>query len=480
MKKKINFGMIVCTLVLVLLLPGVSLYQNYLKDKEGPNSTLLVEREYHNRYAKRDAYLKSFGKIMNKNASNPMQMDQILIDSNMPAEELASVLSKGIYGKVDLTTSLASLQNRADLVFFKNILLGNYEEAFRIDPNKLSDSSSVLMAEYANHLYKMKKYDELVNFDNAMLQSTKMYEMLSPDGLSQSSDLTYRDVYLGKICEGAKIIQDRSLFTLVAYNLEKPSYEVLKSDYYGNWNMEVFWEFQKKYANELRIKGSLENDYGIKITEVFIDKESNYSLIKMQYYNEEVHDYVKNSINLQICKFSNDEKAVETPQTILKIIKFFECGAVDYIIEYHTLLKEMDTLNYNEKMKCYGSCGTYSYIDEIKGEKTGMVNIGIYNPDVVREMQRCQNEGIANVIGLSENEILSIEKNLDKKNLTPTQRYLCEQILKNEYNLFEDSYFNEQGEKVKCQFSEFSEAVDAIQNATSGLIIKNIFDPTIK
>ena len=64
--------------------------------------------------------------------------------------------------------------------------------------------------------------------------------------------------------------------------------------------------------------------------------------------------------------------------------------------------------------------------------------------------------------------------------MTPTERNLCKQILNNNYNLFEDSYYNEQGEKVQCQFAEFDQAVVDIQNATSGLTIQNIFDPTIK
>ena len=459
MKKKINFGMIVCTLVLVLLLPGVSLYQNYLKDKEGPNSTLLVEREYHNRYAKRDAYLKSFGKIMNKNASNPMQMDQILIDSNMPAEELASVLSKGIYGKVDLTTSLASLQNRADLVFFKNILLGNYEEAFRIDPNKLSDSSSVLMAEYANHLYKMKKYDELVNFDNAMLQNSKIYEYVSTDGLKQNSDLTYRDIYLRKIIEGSKIIQNRSLFTLVAYDLEKPSYEEMEDSYNNEWFMVNFWCMQEFDIEKLRTKGFFGNDYGTKIVDVEMDRLQNYAEFDLEHYDSYTMEISKKGETIfnTSCDDSSDDKSKSI--YVAKVIKFLGAGIVDYIVEKNYIEKKIKDLNTNYKLEDFGSCGS-NFQEEI--------NKGFYHPKKVRFMYQFQENGLPSMAGWSEEEVLELENKIESDNFESLEtKNVAKQILENNYNIFEEFYINENGEKIQCTFFDFIRAISFFEKNTS-------------
>ena len=140
-------------------------------------------------------------------------------------------------------------------------------------------------------------------------------------------------------------------------------------------------------------------------------------------------------------------------------------GIADGLLEYYATKGEISAANYQHKMEYFGSCAE-SYYEDALGEKTTfLVNVDINNPDMVRAMYQYQAEGFGSITGWDVNFDL-LKKDVataDNKGLSDKTKLLAGKILNKQYNLFDDSYINDQGEKVQVEFSDFEEAIKLIE-----------------
>lgn len=129
----------------------------------------------------------------------------------------------------------------------------------------------------------------------------------------------------------------------------------------------------------------------------------------------------------------------------------------------------------------YGEGAGYAYDAYVNGQKDRMKSVENIAPEVLTVMQQWHEGGIGTLTGWNQEKINEIIAELEEKmdmdeeeakssgdtthneyNRTKTDEYLAVQILKNTYNIFDDSYINQQQEKVYVDIYRFRDAVDVI------------------
>ena len=105
---------------------------------------------------------------------------------------------------------LESCETEEDRVFFGYLMEGtaeSYQEAFLLDPNRISDFMMTMAADYSVHILEVDADGQLTadgkkafeDFNNAILSANKVYLYDMGEAGKQMSGLLYRDVYLEKM-----------------------------------------------------------------------------------------------------------------------------------------------------------------------------------------------------------------------------------------------------------------------------------------
>ena len=105
---------------------------------------------------------------------------------------------------------LESCETEEDRVFFGYLMEGtaeSYQEAFLLDPNRISDFMMTMAADYSVHILEVDADGQLTAdgkkafeaFNNAILSANKVYFYDMGEAGEQMSGLLYRDVYLEKM-----------------------------------------------------------------------------------------------------------------------------------------------------------------------------------------------------------------------------------------------------------------------------------------
>lgn len=152
----------------------------------------------------------------------------------------------------------SSLETKEDKHFFTCLIQGQgnelkYIEAFGIDPNELSYGATIAMSEYAYRLLgkaaetggKNEFEKNFIAFNNALLNSTKIFNDIMPDGMEiESPKKIYRDVYLERIFAGTAVLLDVDTGRLLEAKMENTAdneYEKLVADHKLKLNMCGYW-----------------------------------------------------------------------------------------------------------------------------------------------------------------------------------------------------------------------------------------------
>ena len=157
------------------------------------------------------------------------------------------------------------------------------------------------------------------------------------------------------------------------------------------------------------------------------------------------------------------------------------CGsAAKYLLESNAIKTEIQAANYKAQMDWFGGSCIYTNESGSDSEKDIMLNIGISDPAVLRAMYQWQYSGIETITGWDDKDIKELIKYTeDKTSENSPEQTLCLKILKNEYNLFDNSYVKEETkldeegnqvtEKVRVQveFVDFMKALRIIQESSS-------------
>ena len=105
---------------------------------------------------------------------------------------------------------LESCETEEDRIFFGYLMEGtaeSYQEAFLLDPNRISDFMMTMAADYSVHILEVDADGQLTadgkkafeDFNNAILSANKVYLYDMGEAGKQISGLLYRDVYLEKM-----------------------------------------------------------------------------------------------------------------------------------------------------------------------------------------------------------------------------------------------------------------------------------------
>ncbi len=133
------------------------------------------------------------------------------------------------------------------------------------------------------------------------------------------------------------------------------------------------------------------------------------------------------------------------------------------------------------RVEWYGNGAGYEYDAYVHGETNRLTCIDRIDPDVLEVMNLWKEQGFSAITERSQEEIdqavIEIEQEMDEDekrmqgrsgyDRSETSLYLAIQILKNNYNVLDDSYINENGEKVYVGFDRFCDAVQDIDRHTS-------------
>lgn len=444
------------------------------------------------------------------------QTDQVL-NNKMSEEELTELVNTGIYTKDEINQNLRSCLSESDVQFCKYLLVGNYEAAFAMNPKLLSDRCTIIMADHANRLYTRNKYEEFVKFNNAIMESSKMCTDDFLDNSKEMSYLTYRDIYLERMYIGTKSIQTVSLINVALMDPKTAEYSAMEDSYNDKWDMANLWASEYTYMINLPTTGSVENLIGTKMLGIIKDKDTDNLELIVEHYSYLDYGYVEDNILIEslstpigygnadfiieMNRLKNKIKHFRTrkvpviPSTMFCLVKevmltdnvmgIEGCGQsnvsqlgsnsiqtsridlMNYLSDYYLAKGEMEADLFQEKMDWFGSCGEYSFLDSSGEIESMLINLDINNPDMLRAMYQYQTEGMGSITGWNYeevNQVINDIKTADVADYFEETRVLSLKILEKKYNLFDDSYTNDMGEKIQVEFRDFREAIDFIDD----------------
>ena len=182
-----------------------------------------------------------------------------------------------------------SLETKEDKQFFCHLVNGLadpdcYAKAFAINPNDLSDNMTIILADYVCHLLQLDETGNeksiklsngmavsgttlLENFNNALLNSEKMYYYRNEDGIEMfemESLLTYRDIYLEKLYAGTSLLMQADAAILAALDPSDAGYTAMYQEYEKKLGMTNLWATESILLEKLG--SQYEEDHQISIS----------------------------------------------------------------------------------------------------------------------------------------------------------------------------------------------------------------------
>jgi len=136
---------------------------------------------------------------------------------------------------------------------------------------------TIILADYACHLLQLdgegkgvtdESKQRLTDFNNALLNSEKMYYYRNEDGIEMfemESLLTYRDIYLERLYAGTSLLMEGEAVTLAAMNSSDEGYQKLYDEYTKKLGMTNLWKTEALLMEQLG-KAFVEEDHEISIS----------------------------------------------------------------------------------------------------------------------------------------------------------------------------------------------------------------------
>lgn len=195
-----------------------------------------------------DASISSTRRELLARGVTQKQLDNMESIGYMPSE---------IKGALDLC------ETEEDRQFFGYLMDGtaeSYIKAFEINPHKLSESMTIIMADYAVHIVELdengqstkESEERLLAFNNALLQS-RDYIVIAPE---IKPTIEYRAAYLNKLCTGTEALAQADLITLASMEPGDEGYEELYANYKKVLSMKNLWLTEQDMLNTDDLNGT--------------------------------------------------------------------------------------------------------------------------------------------------------------------------------------------------------------------------------
>ena len=176
-------------------------------------------------------------------------------------EAMLSCMAQIGYGAADFRQLLESCAGDADRQMVFSLASGEYAQVFAADPQELSESMNLVLADYAYRLYIREDLQRFESFNNALLAETGC--SIRPDEVwNLAKSASYREQYLQRLLEGTTVLLDMNSCAILEGNVSAESKE-------RNWSfltLAALWNGESRMLQSVKDRADMTRPFYLDIT----------------------------------------------------------------------------------------------------------------------------------------------------------------------------------------------------------------------